>query len=123
MEQHTRSPAAMEVEVLMLVCTATWIEPWSPSPWVAAAPGAGNKVKKTKSSARHGILLPVNLSNHFENPSVQAVLRSKAALIKDTVMMYRSSQQKDRGGGGGRGGMFERWYAGLVGVMHVLVIV
>jgi hypothetical protein len=43
-------------------------------------------------------------------------------LIKDTVMKYRSSQQKESGGGGGGGGMFE-WYTGVVGVVHVRVIV
>jgi len=51
------------------------------------------------------------------------VLRSKAALIKDSVMMYRSSQQKDSGGGGGGGGGMFEWYAGVVGVTHVRVIV
>jgi hypothetical protein len=93
-EEATVSTAAMEMEVLALVHTATWID-LSASPWVAAAPGAGNKVRKTKSSSRHGILTPVNLLNCLANPNTQAVLRSKAALIKTNVMMYRSSQQKD----------------------------
>jgi hypothetical protein len=43
-------------------------------------------------------------------------------LIKTRVTTYRSSQQKDSGGGGGGGGLFER-YAGIVGVVHVRVIV
>jgi hypothetical protein len=55
--------AAMAVEVLVLLCTAIRIVLWSASPWVAAAPGVGNKVRKTKSSSRHGILTPVNLLN------------------------------------------------------------
>ena len=120
--EATLSTATMEVEAL-LVYTAIWIELWFASPWVAATPGAGNKARKMKSSW-HGILTPVNLSNVLVNPNTHAVLRSKAALTKDTVMKYRSSQQKDSGGGGGGGGMFE-WYAGVVGVgiVHVRVIV
>jgi hypothetical protein len=113
----------MAVEVLVLLCTAIRIELWSASPWVAAAPGVGNKVRKTKSSSRHGILTPANLSNCLANPNTPAVLRNKNALVKDTVMMYRSSQQKDSGGGGGGEGMFFEWYAGVVGIMHVRVIV
>jgi hypothetical protein len=121
-KEATVSTAAMEVEVLALVHTATWID-LSASPWVAAAPGAGNKVRQ-KSSSRHGILTPVNLLNCLANPNTQAVLRSKAALIKTNVMMYRSSQQKDSGrggggGGGGGGGMCKRY----AGVVHVRVMV
>jgi hypothetical protein len=112
----------MTVEALVLLCTAIRIELWSASPWVAAAPGVGNKVRQTKSSSRHGILTPANLLNCLANPNTQAVLRIKAALIKTNVMMYRSSQQKDSGGGGGGGGGMFEWYAGVVGIMHVRVI-
>jgi hypothetical protein len=107
----------MAVEALVLLCTTIRIELWSASPWVAAAPGVGKKVRKTKSSSRHGILMPANLSNCLANPNTQA------ALIKTNVMMCRSSQQKDSGGGGGGGGGMFEWYADVVGVMHVQVIV
>ena len=99
--EATASTATMEVEALMLVCTTTWIELWSASAWVTAAPGAGNKVRKTKRSSRHGILTPVNLSNALASPNTQAVLTTNDMLIKIRVTMYRSSQQDSGGGGGG----------------------
>ena len=123
-QEVTASTATKEVEALALVYTATWIELWSASPWVAATPGAGNNARKMKSSSRHGILKPVNLSNAFASPNTHAVLTTNAMLIKTRVMAYRSSQQRDSGGGGG---LFE-WCAGVVvvvvvGVVHVRVIV
>jgi hypothetical protein len=120
-QEVTVSTATMEMEALMLVCTTTWIELWSASAWVTAAPGAGNKVRKTKRSSRHGILTPVNLSNAFASPNTHAVLTTNDMLIKTRVTTYRNSQQKDSGGGGG---LFE-WCAGVVvvGVVHVRVIV
>ena len=116
-QEVTVSTATIEVEALALVYTATWIELWFASPWVAATPGVGNKVRKMMSSW-HGILTPVNLSNALASPNAHAVLTTNDMLIKDTVMKYRSSQQKESGGGGGGGGMFE-WYTGVVGVVHV----
>jgi hypothetical protein len=110
-QEVTASTATMAVEVLalMYLFTTTWIELWSASPWVAAAPGAGDKVKKAKSSSRHGILRPVNLSN----PNAQTVLTTNDALIQSRVVMYSG------GGGGGTGGVgsFD-WYTGI---MHVNV--
>jgi hypothetical protein len=120
--EATASTATMEVEALMLVCTTTWIELRSASAWVTAAPGAGNKVRKTKRSSRHGILTPVNLSNAFASPNTHAVITTNDILIEIRVTKYRSSQKKDSGGGGG---LFE-WCAGVVvvvGVVHVRVIV
>jgi hypothetical protein len=65
-------------------------------------------------------LTPVNLSNALARPNSHAVLTINDMLIKIRATTYRSSQQ-DSGGGGG-GGLFE-WYAGVVGVVHVRVIV
>jgi hypothetical protein len=132
-QEATSSIETMEVEVLTLVYTVTWIELWFTSPWVAAAPGAANKVRKMKSSSQHGILTPAKLSNCLANPNAHAVDLSKALvgpnahavlttndmLNEIRVTTYRSSQQKDSGGGGGGGGTFE-WYTGVV---HVRVIV
>jgi hypothetical protein len=81
----TVSTAAMAVEVLVLLCTIIRIELWSASPWVAA-PGVGNKVRKTKSSSRHGILTPVNLSNCLANPNTPAVLRGRAHSRRTAVV-------------------------------------
>jgi hypothetical protein len=76
-------------------------------PWVAAAPGAGNKVRKTKRSSRHGILTPINLLNRLSNPKAQAVVTTNDMLIEIRATTYRSSQQKDSGGsGGGEGATF-----------------
>ena len=118
--EATESTATMEVEALALVYTATWIELWTASLWVAAAPGAGNKARKMKRSSRHGILTPVNLSNALASPNTHAVLTINAMLIKIRAMVYRSSQQDSGGGGGGR--MFE-WYAGVVHVRVIAVLI
>jgi hypothetical protein len=78
----TVSIAAMAVEALALVYTATWIELWFASPWwVAAAPGAGSKVRKMKSSW-HEILTPVNLLNALVSPNAHAVLTTNDMLNK-----------------------------------------